>query len=267
MSRMSPLPRAPGWRARRSTELHHRCASGLLLGPMLAILLLPSSYLPSATLLGQHSCGSHRPAIPGPASPCRCSSSRRLALPMMKALPPEVVAAYERRFGELGAAPAALPKGQVAPVVTEREVVTLWQTLVRAFGNQDLALRAVVANPSVVNPLYTKTPELVRASKQALVEVMGSEAEAIEVMLLNPSVLQCGDGLRLQPAGQIRSFAGFRAVVDRVPPSVCAQPSPYSPSPAPAPAPAPAPTPSPYSPVPSPSPSPYSPSPSPSPSP
>jgi len=139
---------------------------------------------------------------------------------MMKALPPEVVAAYERRFGELGAAPAALPKGQVAPVVTEREVVTLWQTLVRAFGNQDLALRAVVANPSVVNPLYTKTPELVRASKQALVEVMGSEAEAIEVMLLNPSVLQCGDGLRLQPAGQIRSFAGFRAVVDRVPPSV-----------------------------------------------
>ena len=173
---------------------------------MLAILLLPSSYLRSASLLG-------------PAS-----SSRRLALPMMKALPPEVVAAYERRFGELGAAPAALPKGQVVPVVTEREVVTLWQTLVRAFGSQDLALRAVVANPSVVNPLYTKTPELVRASKQALVEVMGSEAEAIEVMLLNPSVLQCGDGLRLQPAGQIRSFAGFRAVVDRVPPSVRAQP-------------------------------------------
>ena len=181
---------------------------------MLAILLLPSSYLRSASLLG-------------PASSCRCSSSRRLALPMMKALPPEVVAAYERRFGELGAAPAALPKGQVVPVVTEREVVTLWQTLVRAFGSQDLALRAVVANPSVVNPLYTKTPELVRASKQALVEVMGSEAEAIEVMLLNPAVLQCGDGLRLQPAGQIRSFAGFRAVVDRVPPSVRAQPYPH----------------------------------------
>ena len=170
---------------------------------MLAILLLPSSYLSSAALLG-------------PSVGRRCfSSSRRPALPLMKALPPEVVAAYE-----LGAAPAALPKGQVVPVVSERDVVTLWQTLVRAYGGQDLALRAVVANPSVVNPLYTKSPELVRASKQALVEVMGSEAAAIEVMLLNPAVLQCGDGLRLQPAGQIRSFAGFRAVVDRVPPSV-----------------------------------------------
>lgn len=175
---------------------------------MLAILLLPSSYLSSAALLG-------------PSVGRRCfSSSRRPALPLMKALPPEVVAAYEQRFGELGAAPAALPKGQVVPVVSERDVVTLWQTLVRAYGGQDLALRAVVANPSVVNPLYTKSPELVRASKQALVEVMGSEAAAIEVMLLNPAVLQCGDGLRLQPAGQIRSFAGFRAVVDRVPPSV-----------------------------------------------
>jgi len=189
---------------------------------MLAILLLPSSYLSSASLLGQRcSSSSHRPALLGPSvSRCCCSSSRRPALLMMKALPPEVVAAYERRFGELGAAPAALPKGQVVPVVSERDVVTLWQTLVRAYGGQDLALRAVVANPSVVNPLYTKTPELVRASKQALVEVMGSEAAAIEVMLLNPAVLQCGDGLRLQPAGQIRSFAGFRAVVDRVPPSV-----------------------------------------------
>jgi hypothetical protein len=175
---------------------------------MLAILLLPSSYLSSAALLG-------------PSVGRRCfSSSRRPALPLMKALPPEVVAAYEQRFGELGAAPAALPKSQVVPVVSERDVVTLWQTLVRAYGGQDLALRAVVANPSVVNPLYTKSPELVRASKQALVEVMGSEAAAIEVMLLNPAVLQCGDGLRLQPAGQIRSFAGFRAVVDRVPPSV-----------------------------------------------
>ena len=213
--------RPAGAHSRLAIAAARRCSH---VGPMLAILLLPSSYLRSASLLGKHSCGSHRPALLGPASPCRCSSSRRLALPMMKALPPEVVAAYERRFGELGAAPAALPKGQVAPIVTEREVVTLWQTLVRAFGSQDLALRAVVANPSVVNPLYTKTPELVRASKQALVEVMGSEAEAIEVMLLNPAVLQCGDGLRLQPAGQIRSFAGFRAVVDRVPPSVRAQP-------------------------------------------
>ena len=87
---------------------------------MLAILLLPSSYLPSTSLLGQRCAfSSRRPALLGPSVSRRCcSSSRRPVLPVMKALPPEVVAAYEQRFGELGAAPAALPKGQVVPIVS-----------------------------------------------------------------------------------------------------------------------------------------------------
>ena len=87
---------------------------------MLAILLLPSSYLSSTSLLGQRCAfSSHRPALLGTSVSRRCcSSSRRPALPVMKALPPEVVAAYEQRFGELGAAPAALPKGQVVPIVS-----------------------------------------------------------------------------------------------------------------------------------------------------
>jgi hypothetical protein len=170
------------------------------------LLLLPSSY--ACSLLSSA----------GPSS-FSASGSRRSAL-QMRALPPDVVAAYEQRFGVLGEPPPALPKGQVVPIVQEREVVTLWQALVRAYGSQELALQAVQANPAVVNPLYTTGPELVRTSKQALIDVMGSEAAAIEVMLLNPAVLQCGDGLRLQPAGQIRSFASFRAAVDRVPPAV-----------------------------------------------
>ena len=87
---------------------------------MLAILLLPSSYLPSTSLLGQRCAfSSRRPALLGPSVSRRCcSSSRRPVLPVMKALPPEVVAAYEQRFGVLGAAPAALPKGQVVPGVS-----------------------------------------------------------------------------------------------------------------------------------------------------
>ena len=87
---------------------------------MLAILLLPSSYLSSTSLLGQRCASrSRRPALLGTSVSRRCcSSSRRPVLPVMKALPPEVVAAYEQRFGELGAAPAALPKGQVVPIVS-----------------------------------------------------------------------------------------------------------------------------------------------------
>ena len=87
---------------------------------MLAILLLPSSYLSSTSLLGQRcASSSRRLVLLGPSVSRRCcSSSRRPVLPVMKALPPEVVAAYEQRFGVLGAAPAALPKGQVVPIVS-----------------------------------------------------------------------------------------------------------------------------------------------------
>ena len=79
------------------------------------------------------------------------------------------------------------------------------------------ALQAVRSNPTVIHPLYTKPPELIAASKRALVDVMGSEEEALAVLLQNPAVLQCGDSLRLQPASQIKSFAAVRAAADRVP--------------------------------------------------
>ena len=48
---------------------------------------------------------------------------------------------------------------------------------------------------------------------------MGSEADALEIMLQNPSILHCGSDLSTQPADQIRSFAKFRSVVDRIPAS------------------------------------------------
>ena len=67
----------------------------------------------------------------------------------------------------------------------------LWAVLKEAYVTEADALRAVTQNPTVLNPLYTNPPELVTRSKEALVEVMGEE-EALEVMLKNPAVLQCG---------------------------------------------------------------------------
>ena len=64
----------------------------------------------------------------------------------------------------------------------------------------------------VINPLYTPTPDLLIASKAALVEVMGGEAEARDIMCKNPAVLQCGDGLRVLTPDSISSTAAFRQV-------------------------------------------------------
>ena len=144
------------------------------------------------------------------------------ATPLTMRLPPAVLAAYERRFRPLNEPPPARRYGNDMPkrAVTEREVESLFKTLVRSFGGkQDLALRAVEANPTIVHPLYTDA-NCISVSKKALVEVMGSEEAAIEVMLLNPAILQCGESVRLQPADQVKSFASIRASLDKVPPSV-----------------------------------------------
>ena len=132
---------------------------------------------------------------------------------LLRGLPPDVKEAYEARFKPLGAPPV---KG--VPSVSEIQVLVLWKSLVRAFdGKSQLALQAVRSNPSVVHPLYTRSPELIMASRAALRAVIDSEDEVLEVMLQNPSILQCGDGIRLQEAGQIKAFAAFRGAVDRVP--------------------------------------------------
>ena len=77
------------------------------------------------------------------------------------------------------------------------------QVLKAAYGSEARALQAVQQNPTILNPAYTSPPGLVSRSKAALVEVLGEEG-ALEVMLQNPAVLQCGESLREQPAGQIR---------------------------------------------------------------
>ena len=97
------------------------------------------------------------------------------------------------------------------------EVAALWIALVAAYGSDTLALQACRQNPQVVNPLYTSPPGLIGRSKAALVEVMGSHEKAIEVMLKNPAVLQCGVALMKSDAAEIEGFANIRGVLDSLP--------------------------------------------------
>jgi len=117
----------------------------------------------------------------------------------------------------------ALPKDVQAVVDSrfkrkypEKDLDALWKVLKAAYGSEANALQAITQNPTIVNPMYTTPPSLVTKSKDALVAVLGTE-EALEVMLKNPAVLQCGPGLRSQPAGQIKSFANVRQLADQLP--------------------------------------------------
>lgn len=91
-----------------------------------------------------------------------------------------------------------------------KDVELLWGALLKCYGSPDLALQAARNNPQILNPSYSFCNTML-ASKQSLVGLM-SEAEALEVMRLNPAVLQCGPSLSLLGAGEIKSFAKLRSV-------------------------------------------------------
>ena len=97
-----------------------------------------------------------------------------------------------------------------------KDVEALWRELKAAYRSEALALQAVNQNPTILNPGYTAPPSVVGRSASALVKVLGKD-EALEVMLKNPAVLQCGASLSKQPPDQIKSFASFRQAVDLLP--------------------------------------------------
>ena len=105
------------------------------------------------------------------------------------------------------------------PKPTLGELKPLYSTLRKVYGSDALAVQAAQQNPQIINPLYTR-PAVATASKAALVTALGSEQAAIEVMLQNPAVLQCGESLADQPADEIRRFAAIRSFADSVPPAV-----------------------------------------------
>eukprot|EP00900_Chrysochromulina_parva_P001228 jgi/Chrpa1/11105/Chrysochromulina_OHIO_Genome00020691-RA len=97
------------------------------------------------------------------------------------------------------------------------EVEALWEAVLKAYGSEDAAAKAVrQVRGQIVCPIFA-TPALVAASRAALVERMGEE-EAKTIMGKHPCVLTCGDGLLTADPDEIRRFAELRRVLDAIPP-------------------------------------------------
>jgi len=88
-----------------------------------------------------------------------------------------------------------LPKGAIeitkkfAKTYPKKDLEQVWGCLVECYGNEALALQAAEDNYQILNPSYT-FPNTMMESRNVLVNMMGKE-EALEVMQLNPAVLQC----------------------------------------------------------------------------
>ena len=103
------------------------------------------------------------------------------------------------------------------------EINALWAQVKSCYGTEVRAIEAVSRQPFLLNPTYTWPPPLLSRSKEALVEVLGSEAEALEVMRKNPAVLQCGAPGLLELGGdEIKLFANLRYFGSQVPPQAAA---------------------------------------------
>ena len=101
----------------------------------------------------------------------------------------------------------------------QKDLEQLWGALVKVYGTPERAVEAIEANPQILNPSYSFCNTILE-SKKVLRSVM-DEQEALEVMRLNPAVLQCGPSLEVLGAGEIRSIAMFRSMGNKVlPPPV-----------------------------------------------
>ena len=118
--------------------------------------------------------------------------------PTKASLPPQVITIYDSFYSptQRELARGATPKPALS------DVALLWKEMVKAYGSEELALRAATQNKQLINPKYTAPPRLIPDSKAALVKAMGSEEEAIEIMLKNPAVLQCGSYMATTPASR-----------------------------------------------------------------
>jgi len=100
-----------------------------------------------------------------------------------------------------------------------KDLEVVWAALLKCYGNEQAAMTAVRANTQILNPAYS-FPNTMLESKRVMLTVM-SEAEAQEVMRLNPAVLQCGPSLDVLGANEIKSIAQFRNLGNTlIPPEV-----------------------------------------------
>ena len=99
----------------------------------------------------------------------------------------------------------------------DSDVEENFEALVEVYGSEALAGAATKqVRGTVICPIYA-SPELIRESKSALVEVLGEE-EAAVIMRKNPAVLTCGDGLLKADPDEIKRLANAREVLDQIPP-------------------------------------------------
>jgi len=96
----------------------------------------------------------------------------------------------------------------------EREVEALWRAVRKCYPSEEAAIQAVRQNANVVCPLFA-TPSLIQQTYRILTDVLGKEAAA-EVLMLNPSVLTCGDQLRDVSEDEIMRVARARRALDSI---------------------------------------------------
>jgi len=97
----------------------------------------------------------------------------------------------------------------------QKDLEALWGTLVQCYGTEALAAQAVKDNWQMINPSYS-FPNTMLTSRDVLVDMMGKE-EALEVMTLNPAVLQCGPSLDTLGPDEIKGFAQIRNIGTKIP--------------------------------------------------
>lgn len=108
--------------------------------------------------------------------------------------------------------------GKFKKVYTKAQLELLWGALLQCYGTPALAEAAVLENPQILNPSYSFCNTMI-ASRDVLVDMMGKE-EALEVMLKNPAVLQCGPALDTLGPDEIKGFANLRSTFNRIPENV-----------------------------------------------
>jgi len=102
-------------------------------------------------------------------------------------------------------------------VYLDEQVEELWDTVVTFYESESAAANAARQCKFVILcPLYA-SPQLLRASHAALIEAIGAD-EAAEILVKNPAVLTCGEGLRNADRAEIFRLANLRQVLDRIPP-------------------------------------------------
>jgi len=97
----------------------------------------------------------------------------------------------------------------------QRQLDQLWGAMLACYGTEALATQAAFENPQIINPSYSFCNTML-ASRDVLFDIFDKE-EALEVMLKNPGVLQCGPSLDTLGPDEIKGFANIRNIGNKIP--------------------------------------------------